>query len=936
MKLRSFMLSLLLGVSALMFADNTQQSVAQVTEPVTIGEKVDYHITSATPFATAGSIELSSTQRSVVIFDSLLPSKAKSCLANVTINGAKAVEGYNCQLRIYGAGSMILPYTEKSPLTVYTQPNYEGDSENKYVVNTIYNLGSDKVFNNNIRSFTLKRGYMVCFATQSSGQGYSRVFIADHDDLEFASLPKVLNGKISFIRISKWNNAIKRGWAGYWSDATQELLNTGWAYNWDASTHSDWTDREYVTQHHHEGWPGIADVGNNSGSANILGNNEPENSGDSREHLNSVDEVLANWPQMMATGRRLGSPAVSGDYSWLYKFIDSIDARGWRCDFIAVHAYWYSDVNSWKSMLSNISSRCGGRPIWITEMNYGANWTGWPGADRTGSDANYAIEKQHMAPILDYLNDAPYIERFAFYNNVNECRYAIANGQLTPIGEYYANLTPNMAYNSAKEFIPQTPRIEAPANLDITFAPKTFLCTLSWTNPSGEFVDSMYVERKIGLNGEWEKMETLDVDENVAKKYTYKETISGPGNYYYRIHIVDFNNKDSYSEEVTNIVNGTDGCVSSDGTMDVQWGKVVADNTETTFNLFTEGYEDIPAVVFGSPSNRNADTQSVNTVSQITKIGGKYAYFASNFFPWNGSNTNKSDYSKGTEQASFLVSKAGNGTLGTLRYEAGILKDGTTILRLGSDTIDYKFNVPFDEAPVVFVTPISTNTQYPCEARVWNVTKDGFKVVMTRQKGITSQMLKQRVSYFAIEKGTTTVDGKTLVAKDTTMNFISAIATKKLSYGGYSFDSSPVFLCQLQSFNRKVSSLLRTGSSGPMNEYCQLRLVPDTSDPDNLVNVKNPFAETVGWLCIGTSRTTGISTPEAMAAEKLQAYVTGSELVITDASATSAKVYTAAGVLVAQTSLVQGEGRIWIGALPADVLLVKANSGRVMKVIVKR
>ena len=87
-------------------------------------------------------------------------------------------------------------------------------------------------------------------------------------------------------------------------------------------------------------------------------------------------------------------------------------------------------------------------------MNYGANWTGWPGSNTSASDANYAIEKQHMGPILDYLNDASYIERYAFYNNVQDCRYAVANNKLTPIGEYYANLRPAMAYNSAREYIP--------------------------------------------------------------------------------------------------------------------------------------------------------------------------------------------------------------------------------------------------------------------------------------------------------------------------------------------------------------------------------------------------------------------------------------------------------------------------------------------------
>lgn len=220
MKFRSIILSLLLGVSLLSQAGNTNENVEQVTTPVTLGENIDYHITSSTPFAATGSIDISSDQQSVIIFDKLLPSKAKNYINHVTVNGAKAVNGTNCQLRIYRAGCMLLPYSDQQPLSVFTENDFGGTKGSNYDVNTIYSLGNDKEFNNKIRSFKLKRGYMVCFATQSNGQGYNRVFIADNADLEVTALPKVLSGRVSFIRISKWNNVIKRGWAGHWSDAT--------------------------------------------------------------------------------------------------------------------------------------------------------------------------------------------------------------------------------------------------------------------------------------------------------------------------------------------------------------------------------------------------------------------------------------------------------------------------------------------------------------------------------------------------------------------------------------------------------------------------------------------------------------------------------------------------------------------------------------------
>lgn len=930
MKLRSFILSMLLGLSAFAFADNESQTVTKVTAPVTLSENVDYHITSTTPFATTGSIDITNTEKAVVIFDALLPSKAKNYIGSVTINGEKAVNGTNCQLRIFRTGCMLLPYPEKQVLSVYTEANYGGTMKNTYEVNNIYNLSSsDKAFNNQIRSFKLKRGYMVCFSNQPNGQGYSRVFIADKADLELATLPNVLNGRISYIRISKWNNVIKRGWAGYWSDATQEMLNTGWAYHWDASTHSGWTDREYISQRHHIGWPAIADVGN-VGCANILTHNEPENTGDDKEHLASVDEVLAEWPQLMATGRRLGSPAVSGNYNWLYQFIDSIDARGWRCDFIAVHAYWYSDVSSWKSMLESISKRCGGRPIWITEMNYGANWTGWPGSNTSASDANYAIEKQHMGPILDYLTDASYIERFAFYNNVQDCRYAVANGKLTPIGEYYANLRPAMAYNSAKEYIPKNPRTQAPSDLTLVFTPRSYSCTLSWTNPNGDLLDEMYVERKKGLKGEWERVNKVAVEDSPTKKYSYKETVAEAGNYYYRIHGVDYNGKDLYSSEVLNAVSGTEG------NEEVQWGKVVADNDQATYNFFEHGFDEMPAVIFGAVSNKNANTKSVPAVTQMSKVGDKYSYFVSRYFPWNGATTDVNDYSKGTEEASYLAIKPGNGTLGDLHYEAGLLKNGTSALYLKGDTVEYKFNEPFATVPLVFVTPISTNEYYPCEARVWNVTKEGFKVVLTRQKGMTQTLTQRRASYLAIEKGTTQLDDKVVLVKDTLLKFTSSATAKVINYGGWTLNN-PHFLSQLQSFNRKVSSQLRTGVNGPSAKICQVRLIPDTTDPDNTINYKNPFEETVGWICIGTDQTTGIQTPEAViASDKLDIQVSNGQLTVRDASATWTKIFTLGGSLVAQGKVQAGEVHFSLASLPVGVMVVKASTGKAMKFVVRR
>lgn len=537
-------LLMLPAFSAFMTAANGVQSVSQVTGTVSLTTAVDYTITGAVPFADGAVLDIVNTDEAVVILPGVKPSQMlEKYLKHIRINGAAAVKNSNCMVKIYADGCIILPHgTGIKPLTVYAEKGQTGKSA-QFGVSTHQSLAGHAM-NNKIQSFTLKRGYMAWFGTKSSTRdpGYNRIFIADKADIT-VDLPVILCNSISALRVSQWNDASKKGYAG-WDPAYNEPLNTTWCYSWDAGINI-WDDREYVTHHHHEGWPGITDVGNNGTSASILGNNEPDNTGDDREQVNSVAEVLATWPQMMATGRRLGSPAVAGNYAWLYEFMDSIDARGWRCDFVAVHAYWYSDWGSWNSQLSGIKNRTG-RPIWITEMNYGANWTGWPGSDTNGTPENYAIQYQHMKPIIDGLEATPWLERYAYYNWVQDCRMVIdGNMKLTPIGEYYANKKSGMAYNSMYNVVPKLPKMKAPANIMVGYDSKTTTATITWREYNGEYNESMQVQRRVDGSSNWETIATVTPQE-AAANYTYQDTESMNG-YQYRVMVVDAAGKSHYT-----------------------------------------------------------------------------------------------------------------------------------------------------------------------------------------------------------------------------------------------------------------------------------------------------------------------------------------------------------------------------------------------------
>lgn len=558
---------------------NTTETVEQVTGSVTLSSDVDYVITSSVPFAEGATLDIADTGSAVVIFSSIRPSAAARHLSRITIGGERASVSSNCQLRIYADGTILLPYPENgSPLTLYTGTGLTGDSEQYGAGSRISLAGS--AMDNAARSFTLRRGYMVCLATKADGKGYSRVYIADKGTLT-VDLPAILSSSVSSLRVSKWNDASKKGYAGNDVKANT-MLNTTWCYNWDAGINV-WADREYVTQHHHEGWPAISDVGANGTSANILGNNEPDNTNDDREQVNSVDDVLRTWPDMMATGRRLGSPAMSSNLTWLYSFIDSIDRRGWRCDYVVMHCYWYSDWSSWYNQLKAVHERTR-RPIWITEMNYGANWTGWPGSDRTGSAANYAIELQHMAPVIDGLEATPWLERYAIYNWVEDCRMVYDNGagKLTPFGEYYAQTPSAVAYDSRYAFVPALPRMYGPTGFSVIYDKNAAAARLSWHEYNGEYNAGMTVERK-NSTGHWETVAEVPLQEDEAD-YTFEVSPAANGSVY-RIHVVDAAGNDHYTRE------------QMASASDFEAGDAVTDNSGATRylggNLFVNGDFDL-------------------------------------------------------------------------------------------------------------------------------------------------------------------------------------------------------------------------------------------------------------------------------------------------------------------------------------------------------
>lgn len=531
-----------------MKAVNTKNTTTTVSTLVTLTKNVDFHITGTTPFTDEGMVDIVNTEHAVVILAKIKPSVAISkWLSKILINGAEAVNGSNCQVKLYNRGCIILPYGEDArPLTVYSETRYQGESCNDFgLENTggYMNTLTDEKLNNRIRSFKLKRGYMVTFSTRGAGRGYSRCFIAANADVEVPTLPTVLDQKISSYRIFKWYDTGKPQLAAAGGDATVcSALNVTSTYTWGKTSDMS-PDVENVPHHIYENYPSPAELGACTTSPHMKTNNEPMNKDDDpKGKTEDVDAVLANWEDLMATGMRLCSPSSwdGSDYTngtgYIKRFIDSIDARGWRCDIIDLHCYWpesnFSTIKNWTNST--------GRPVWISEWVWGASWNN-NGAFASGvSESQNAEALRRICPVL---NNNDCIERYYYWNFERDPSKLYKDGKLTEAGTYYASITADLGYNGKYDFVPTTPPQYGPSRFSQKVL-STGKTRLTWRDANGEFNQLMEVQMK-NAQGLWVVLDTIPQKEAPAS-YTY-DIDNDDESILYRVHLIDMNGKEYYT-----------------------------------------------------------------------------------------------------------------------------------------------------------------------------------------------------------------------------------------------------------------------------------------------------------------------------------------------------------------------------------------------------
>jgi len=429
------MLGSVAGAQTLTLDNELLRSATVADTTLTMTGHSELHLTGTGDPLSGSTVNLNSTD-SWIFLHAVQPSAAAALLAHVQVDGAAAVLDSNVRVVQHARGSVVIPHPSTfRPLEVFSSPECVGRSM-KLGPYTAYNGTSLGSFNGAIRSFILKRGYTATFAQNETGSGSSMNYVAQDSDLVVATLPSTL-ATIRFARVFPWRWTGKKGSC----DVDPTALNADWHYNWNISSNST-PDREYVAIRQTRWWPGLDQDWKWRGVNHLLGYNEPNNPvEDAYTSLDngSVDTAIATWPDLLATGLRVGAPAVTdGGYNWIVNFINKADAVGLRVDYVPVHYYRSyssaSDAAGATAQLYNYLKSIHDvvqRPLWVTEFNNGANWTSNP-------DPSVDQNRDTIEAMIEMMDATPWVERYAIYSHVEWFRQThYDDGWPTPMGFLY-------------------------------------------------------------------------------------------------------------------------------------------------------------------------------------------------------------------------------------------------------------------------------------------------------------------------------------------------------------------------------------------------------------------------------------------------------------------------------------------------------------------
>ncbi|BCM90052.1 extracellular exo-alpha-L-arabinofuranosidase [Abditibacteriota bacterium] len=429
----SFLFTLGGHAQPLSISSGIQNFPSLPNKTITLTGHSELHI-SGTDKPLAGSVINLDSPDAWLFLDNVRPSVVLTdVLTKVRVSGAAAVNGVNVRVAEYAMGSVIIPQpSDYSPMQVWNKPSFGGKSM-QLSSYTFWDSSSLGKMNKAVASFKLKRGYMATVAQQPDGTGRSRVYIAQDGDITVGALPPKFKNSIQFIRVFPWQWTGKKGWCGGDPEYQVDPL---WWYNWGPTSVS-MSNIEFVPMKWDDKGTSYLNINNKQGSTHLLAFNEPN--GADQANM-TTDQAIAEWPKLMQSGLRLGSPApTDGGAGWLDDFIHKADAKGYRVDYVAVHFYRCGQsANQLYNYLKGVHDRTG-RPVWVTEYNNGANWTQCP-------DPTFEQNARVMGEWSDMMERTPWIERYSVYNWVEDVRAMTLGATITPAGKVYRDHASGIAY----------------------------------------------------------------------------------------------------------------------------------------------------------------------------------------------------------------------------------------------------------------------------------------------------------------------------------------------------------------------------------------------------------------------------------------------------------------------------------------------------------
>lgn len=839
-------LSLLLAMIGLVLAvrpceanERKVQNAKQITTPTTLQTGQDLHISDSVSAIAPGATVTINDADAWLFFDNVRPNDVVSQYASRILIGGKPFQpGTNGRIAIYRHGAVVMAQNDDYAALCATDGKRTVSFRCDYYYTNApgAHVPKDKVkalsADNAITHIRLARGYMATLACEPNGMGYSRVFVADDDDIDM-DLPQQLAGKVSFIRVFRWQYPSKKGWVGStWTAMPDglkyafqqaDLTQSTWYYNWGSSPTVDplnadkkTYNQEYVPEKWGAGglWDGVYKI---QEASHLMGYNEPDHSEQSNV---SVEKAIEEWPLMMQTGMRLGSPATT-NYSWLYNFMDKCKKLNYRVDYVVVHAYWGGmSASQWYNDLKAIHDRTG-RPLWIKEWNNGANWTkeNWPSTQAE----QYAKQLRDLTAIVHMLDTCSFIERYSIYNWVEDKRMIIdKNGKLTPAGRMYADNKPAYFFNRSKEVIPSWTLYEAPALRYDSITADNQVC-LSWTDNNGEQVDhyNLNLNGQVLREGIRERLTSVDISEASPEE----------GQYLFQVEQVSADGKQgkrSNSVALQTTGPAEEGLTLGETLVNQDWRPM----------LIPTPYADTPALLLGTPTYRNK-MPLAPLCSQATTN-----HFSVGLRPWLYQQA-PTFYAPDT--LSYVLLPQGSYQWGAIQAEAGIADSVSATWR------KVTFGKVFRTKPVV-IASLAVANDTTATVAVRNITNEGFEVRIRHEGRVTTTQADGRVSFLAATPGEATLAGRRLLVGMTDDRAVGANLTGE-GHIVYSkpFEETPYFFAQMQTENDTITSTLRLKSRNKTG-------VTLFKDREKAVAHENVAGEQVGYMVIGKGLTTGIAT----------------------------------------------------------------------------